>query len=211
MSKERILFVGDSIALAMRDTADEQGLRGWAKYVCAAYPLEGVNASVSGAALNSRTRVPRFGKEAMIANQIRARAGEHFEYVLIHGGLNDAWDDVPLGQITDSFEAFDDTTMAGALETAFAAAIEAFGREVKLGWIINFNCPEHSVTSNAEEYYEWGKKVCDKWGVPYLDLFHQPYDCKALNDDLLHPRAAGYEYLAPFIIDFIPQMKKAKI
>lgn len=211
MSQERILFVGDSIALAMRDPADERGMRGWAKRVCAVYSMEGVNAALAGAALNSKTRRPRFGEQAVIANQIRAHAGEHFDYVLIHGGLNDAWDDIPFGEITDSFEGFDPTTMAGALETTFAAAIETFGKEVKLGWIINFNCPEHSATSNAEEYYEWGKKVCDKWGVPYLDLFHLPYDCKRLNDDVLHPHAGGYEYLSPFVVEFIPKMKKANI
>jgi lysophospholipase L1-like esterase len=209
MSKKRILFVGDSIALALRDPADEQGLRGWAKRVCAAYSMEGVNAAIGGAALNSKTRTKRFGKEAMIAQQIRVHRGEPFDYVLIHGGLNDAWDDVPLGKIGDSFEEFDDTTFAGALETTFAAAIEAFGPEVKLGWIINFNCPEHSVTSNAEEYYAWGKKVCEKWGIPDLDLFSLPYDCKALNDDVLHPHSGGYEYLSPFIIEFIPKMNAA--
>ncbi len=213
MKGKRILFIGDSIALAMRDPADEKGLRGWAKRVCAAYGMEGVNAAVSGAAFNSKTRTPRFGSGGMIANQIKAHAGEQFDYVLLHGGLNDAWDDVPLGEITDSFApaTFDPTTLTGAMETAIVAAIGQFGEGVKLGWIINFNCPEHTVTTNADIYYEQGKKVCQKWGIPYLDLFHIPYDCAALNDGPLHPVTAGYEYLAPFIIDFIPQMKKANV
>ena len=210
MKNKRILFVGDSIALALRDPADEKGLRGWAKRVCAAYGMEGVNAALGGAAFNSRSRTPRFGKEAMIANQIKAHAGEQFDYVLLHGGLNDAWDDVPFGEITDSFDpaTFEPSTLSGAMETAFAAAVEQFGPEVKLGWIINFNSPEHTATTNADIYYEQGKKVCEKWGIPYLDLFHLPYDVEALNDDLLHPLTAGYDYLSPFIIDFIPKMKR---
>lgn len=213
MKNKRILFVGDSIALALRDPADAQGLRGWAKRVCAAYGMEGVNAATGGAAFNCRTRTPRFGNEAMIANQIKAHAGEHFDFVLLHGGLNDAWDDVPFGELTGSFDpaTFDPATFCGAMETAIAAAIDQFGPAVKLGWIINFNSPEHTATTNADAYYEWGKKVCEKWGIPYLDLFCRPYDIEALNDDLLHPLTQGYEYLSPFIIDFIPQMRSAKI
>ena len=210
MQGKRILFVGDSIALALRDPADEKGLRGWAKRVCAAYGMDGVNAALGGAAFNCYSRTPRFGKEAMIANQIKVHAGEHFDYVLLHGGLNDAWDGVPFGEITASFDpsTFDPTTLCGAMETAFAAAVEQFGPEVKLGWIINFNSPEHTATTNADIYYEQGKKVCQKWGIPYLDLFSIPYDIGALNDDLLHPLAAGYDHLAPFIIDFILKMKR---
>lgn len=213
MKDKRILFVGDSIALALRDPADEQGLRGWAKRVCAAYQMEGVNAAFSGAAFNCYSRTPRFGELAMIANQIKAHAGEQFDYVLLHGGLNDAWDDIPLGELTQSFdpENFDPRTLSGAMELAIAAAIDQFGPEVKLGWIINFNCPEHTATTNADIYYEQGKKVCQKWGIPYLDLFHIPYDCTALNDGPLHPYTVGYDYLEPFINDFIPRMKKAKV
>lgn len=210
MKNKKILFVGDSIALALRDPADAQGLRGWAKRVCAAYEMEGVNAALGGAAFNCYSRTPRFGKQAMIANQIKAHAGEHFDYVLLHGGINDAWDDVPLGELTESFDpsTFDPRTLSGAMEIAISTAIDQFGKEVKLGWIINFNCPEHTATTEANIYYEWGKRVCEKWGVPYLDLFSIPYDIGALNDDLLHPLTAGYDYLSSFIIDFIPKMKR---
>ena len=213
MKGKRILCVGDSIALAMRDRPDEQGLRGWAKHIAAAYGCGCINEAFSAAALNSKTRVRNWGEKAFIAKQIREHQGEHFDAVLIHGGINDAWDDIPLGEIGDSFDpqTFDPTTFAGALEYTFYTAVECFGPQVKLGWIINFDCPKHSVTSNAEEYYEWGKKVCEKWGVPYLDLFHLPYDTKILNQDLIHPNTYGYDYLGAIIVPFVRKMKPCEM
>ena len=198
--------------MAMRDRPDENGLRGWAKHIAAAYGCECVNVAAPGAALNSKTRTPRFGKTAFIAEQILEHRKEHFDAVLVHGGINDAWDDIPLGEIGDSFDpkTFDTTTFAGALERTFATAVDCFGPQVKLGWIINFNSPKHSVTSNAEEYYEWGKKVCQKWGVPYLDLFHMPYDITVLNQDLIHPNSYGYDYLGAIVVPFVKKMVPCK-
>ena len=59
--------------------------------------------------------------------------------------------------------------------------------------------------------YEWGKKVCEKWGVPYLDLFHLPYDTKILNQDLIHPNTYGYDYLGAIIVPFVRKMKPCEM
>ncbi len=205
---KKALFVGDSIALALRDIPDEQGLQGWAKYAAKEFHMDCTNAAIGGAALNSRTRLRRFGNQGVIANQIKKHEGEAFDCVLIHGGLNDAWDGVPLGKITDSFDPadFDPTTYAGGLETAFYQTVKYFGKGVLIGYIINFNSPNHSATSGAEEYYEWGKKVCAKWGIEYLDLFHRPFDTAIYTQDTLHPNAEGYGVLGRYVCDFLPEI-----
>ena len=39
------------------------------------------------------------------------------DYILLEGGVNDAWNNAPVGTLTDGFAAaYDETTMTGALE-----------------------------------------------------------------------------------------------
>ncbi|MBR4868394.1 MAG: SGNH/GDSL hydrolase family protein, partial [Clostridia bacterium] len=110
---------------------------------------------------------------------------------------------------------YDLTTYAGALEELFHFTYSKFP-QAKVGYIINFATPLATGighVTNMEEYYAEGIKICQKWGVHYLDLYHdktvnqtvmevdkQPFCYMA---DAVHPNAAGYERLSPLIGDWM--------
>ena len=209
LKNKNVLTVGDSICAAAADYADANGLKGWARYIAKEFDAKVTNSGVSGAAF-SDCRIGRGTQYHQISNQIQQHVGSKtFDYILLHGGVNDAWDDVNVGEVSASFDpaTFDVTTYAGGMELAIYTAIKNYGDTAAIGYLINFNSPLHEKAKDSGKYFEVGKEICEKWGIKYLDLYTLDFDTSVYTGDTIHPNAAGYEVLAPYINGFMTEMR----
>ncbi len=226
------LFTGDSICAAAADddffnnyyygnTTSTAEWGGWAGRVGMFYGLEYLsNYGVSGASL-STTRDRWYNAPASTSKQqgriywqVTKAADYYYDYVILHGGVNDAWDAAPVGTMSDSFELedFDLSTYAGGLEATFYYATK-YHPESAIGYIINFEAPLHTSgnISTMGNYFEEGKKICEKWGIPYLDLFTtlnaETFDTNIYTKDLIHPNAAGYNIIGEHVAQWMETLQ----
>ncbi len=201
--QKSVLFVGDSICEAIYERNNNEPLVGWAGRIIAWNGMTGYNAGISGASLSTCRGTNR------IINQLSRYVGQNFDYVILEGGVNDAWDSVSLGAMTAGFnDNYDSNTFAGALEEAFKYTKENFPNAT-MGFIISFQMPAASYgkLSDMSEYFTLAKQICNKWGVPYLDFyFDQNFNDNILKPsttenlyDYIHPNTEGYEILSPRI------------
>lgn len=118
------------------------------------------------------------------------------DLLVVQLSTNDATTGKPFGTVGTSFDRkdFDDTTIAGAIETIIAYAQEAF------------HCPVVFYTGTYYEKKAYGDMVAllheieAKWGIGVIDMFNNPdmtavfgteqYD--AWMFDEIHPYKAGY-------------------
>ena len=203
--RKSVLFCGDSICEASTDNSP-LSTDGWAGRIGTTYDMDWKNVGLSGASVSTCRGDNR------IIRQVRANAGRQYDMVILHGGINDAWDTAPVGALTaaDCFdpETFDPDTFAGALEELLFTAKEYYPGAV-MGYIINYHCYtcEHGVIADMEDYVAVTIAACEKWDVPYLDMDHDDDFCRGVLKadtteflfDRVHPNGAGYDLLAPVV------------
>lgn len=132
------------------------------------------------------------------------------DYIILEGGINDFWNksQCPLGTITPDYNSeLDDTTFCGAFESMLKQAVLKW-KGKKIGFIIvhkitNTYYPYGSSTPGRFELYrEKMIEICNKWSIPYLDLFNESglnvniqeiKEKYTTNSDGTHPNAEGYE------------------
>ena len=203
-----VLFVGDSLceAYCERDT-EYADVRGWAGRIMVKNKMTGINKSLGGASIGNCRG------ENLVYKQLVDMTGSSYEYLIIEGGANDAWDSAPVGDMTDGFDGpFDRDSFAGGLEATFAYAKKHFAG-AKLGYIVTYQMPgaKFGRMEDMSEYFALSKKICDKWEIPYLDLyFDETFNRDVLKPetnvnlpDFIHPNTAGYELLTPVIEDWM--------
>lgn len=202
-----ILFVGDSICEAMCEWAGQRWpygkeIVGWAGRVIYGHNMTGKNLGRSGASVSNCR-----GANTVIAQLVQSQ-NIAYDYVIMHGGANDAWDSAPVGEMIEGFDGpYDLTTFAGGLEDMFKYAKETFPNS-QLGFIINFQLPKgtYGRLSDMSEYMDTAIQICEKWEIPYLDLYHD----EAFNEELkvttntylhdyIHPNGPGYDVIAPHV------------
>ena len=136
------------------------------------------------------------------------------DLIVVQLSTNDATTNKPFGEIAEGFEmdSFDDTTIAGAIETIIAYAKETF------------NCPVVFYTGSyceKEHYSEMVQLLLDiqaKWGIGVVDMFNNEemtaiYGTDQYNlymHDEVHPYRLGYvEWWTPVfekdLTDFLAQ------
>lgn len=101
-----------------------------------------------------------------------ANLDDDCDYVLINGGVNDASRGDTFGTITEGYDdTLDDTTFCGAMESLCKTLITKFAGK-KYGYIAVHKMTSRysSIYEEANNYYSAAKKICEKWGVPFLDL-----------------------------------------
>ena len=131
------LFVGDSITEAICEAGIPAlaSKAGWPGRIGTANGMRFVNKGLSGASV-SNCRASN-----TVLAQLKAMKNQSFDLVILHGGVNDAWDSAPVGQMTasDNFDekSFDQSTFAGGLEYLLWYAKENYPKST-LGYIINF-------------------------------------------------------------------------
>lgn len=123
---------------------------------------------------------------------------------------NDATTGKPMGEVTDSTDPadFDDTTIAGAIETIISYVQETFGCPVV------FYTGTYAEKENYEEMVDLLLKIQEKWGIGVVDMFHNEemtavYGTELYNEymhDEVHPFRKGYvEWWTPVIEEYLTE------
>jgi len=196
---KKALFVGDSITFG----AGESGTFwfSWAGRLGALTGMTVVNNGDSGA------RVSNTGTSGYISSGLTSNR-QDYDLVVMHGGVNDARYNISVGVITAAGTVtFDSQTFGGGLESMFKIATTVYPN-ADLFYISNFHLDGHSTGSakDMSKYFDLAEQICEKWNVTYINL----YDNTDLNNalktttttylpDTLHPNAAGYEIITPYI------------
>ena len=206
------VFFGDSITEAYYS---------WALQMSHSYGMITTNAGIRGASVS--TAMPN----NRVVTQMNAHKNKTYDYVILHGGTNDGQKSQAVGTMSDSYElsSFNTATFAGGLEELFYNAYTNFP-DAKIGFIVNYAIPlgTYGNIKNMDAYYDLAKQICDKWNVPYIDIYagtipgtniSYSYDLLEMDKGIygetgaedVHINGAGYELLAPYIGDFIASMK----
>ena len=98
--QKSVLFVGDSLCEAACELKTEEyaPIAGWAGRIIRNNEMSGLNKSCGGASMSDCR-----GWNIVI-NQLIAMTSNDYDYVILEGGGNDAWDSIPVGDITEGFE-----------------------------------------------------------------------------------------------------------
>lgn len=161
-------FVGDSISYG----TNYHG--GYAKLIGEDNNMTVVNNSLGGAtvARGVKWSADSDGYRPCIID-MTDNLGDDTDYIIMEGGVNDFWNHAPLGDLTEGFDgAYDESTFAGGLESMFDKVKENYP-ESKAGFVIIHDPFTYDAEAGFEPYYEMIKSVCDKWDIPYLDLYSQ--------------------------------------
>lgn len=150
LNGKRIKFFGDSVSAGtgFKSFAQQIGERN--KMVCENHAKNGTTLAIRSGMTNSIL-------ETLKANSSNA------DYLIIQGGYND-YASVSEGAITPTTmeSGFDTSTMIGAMEELCRYATTL---NKKVGFILAYNIIwEPCITQNKL------KEVCEKWGMPYLEL-----------------------------------------
>lgn len=191
---KKIIFLGSSVTYG---SASKQA--SFVEYMAARDGIEYVKEAVSGTTL-----VNEEGNDTNYIARMEANIPpQDADLFVCQLSTNDATQDKPLGEISDSMDMndFDQTTIAGAIEYVIAYAQE------------NYNCPVMFYTGtkyDSEKYQEmvnllleiqkkWGIGVIDMWNdLSVEDLEEGKYDYYMSNG--IHPDRAGYlEWWTPFM------------
>ena len=127
------------------------------------------------------------------------------DYIILEACLNDGFNSVPKGTVSQSYDdEFVTTNYCGAFEYMLKRAITLFPN-AKIGVII-----PHRPKGNVSEYQELARGICEKWAIPYLDLYKKSGLCvnnttqKAIMfvDDT-HLSVKGYDFIDCAIEEWI--------
>ena len=135
------------------------------------------------------------------------------DYVIVEGGVNDISINTPVGAITDGYEAtLDTSTFCGALENICKTLCTTYATK-KVGFLF-----PHRMNGETgyNTYHPLIKQICEKWGVPYLDLstlvpplnFVESLKTDyTANGDGWHPNEAGYKlFYTPKIVNWMKSL-----
>lgn len=163
-----IAFIGDSISYG----TNWHG--GYGKIIGEENNMTVTNTSRGGAtfARNAQWTLDDDGTRPCILDMAENLDGE-YDYIIVEGGINDFWAHVDLGNMTESFDGgYNEDTVTGAVESIFYT-IRNEHPESKAGFVIIHDPFTYDAEAEFEPFYERMKAVCDKWSVPYLDLYSQ--------------------------------------
>lgn len=222
LANKIIAWDGDSIAAGDKGTP-------WASIIMSKNKMIGKNFSVGGATITSGTTTSSGINRHWVSYNIDTIHQQYpaLDYLILEGGSNDAdlESQIQIG-IFDPLDfdgPFDNTTFHGALDYLFSKAITYYPG-TKIGFIIavKMGKGKYSSVSNRRDFFDKIKLVCEKWGIPYIDLWKtspmNPNMSVYWNPDLTpeeniaqgyyyadgqHPTTVGYNYTAPMIESWI--------
>ena len=190
LSGKSALYFGDSICYG-------EGYRGgYAKIISENNNMSYTNKGVSGATITRRDGV------SCILDSV-LNSTETADYIILEGGTNDAGGFQEFGTVTSGYsDTLDETTFCGAVESLLKNSLIKW-HDKKICFILTTNTYRRP---NQKEYFDSIKQICEKWGVPYLDLFtkgrlntnieimlnNYTSDWQG-NPDGLHPNEQGYK------------------
>lgn len=204
------IFFGDSITEGTKGTPKGYS---WANYIGDHYDLKStVNAGKSGWLISNAL------KKKWINSVVKSYKNKEYDYVILHGGVNDIHQEVELGTYEDDdFSGnYDISTFLGGLETYIYTAKKQWPN-AKIGYIVNYATPlKHPELNDLyPDYYSSMMKVLDKWQIKYIDLYSgSTLDGTKYSDllkvdtqdyliDDLHLNADGYELISQYIYEWM--------
>lgn len=194
-----VSFNGDSICA---------GSGGYGKIIAERNGMVYENIAVAGGTIAAETysnEIARHWISRTIGNM-----REDADFAILEGGVNDSSLAVPLGSMSNGYDAsLDDTTFYGAFESMLKQLLLRFQGK-KVGYIFVHQMTNNFRHSNEKEgsYYWAARLCCEKWGVPFCDLnvsvpafglFKSSSDMYVLtqqytkNSDGWHPNEEGYK------------------
>lgn len=227
LSGKTALFDGDSICDDYTDKSDNGAYAG---RISVENNLIIHNYGVGGGTITKGTSASHY-----IVESIDTMYADHpdADYIILEGGTNDAdiigniinnpdLPDFGSFNLTDYSGNYDDTTFCGAVEKLFYKAINYWPGK-KIGFVIAMkmgktNYGYTAATNNRRAYFKAIMEICDKWGIPYINLWDGCYmnpslevcydDTKTSEQNIAagkmymdgqHPAPKGYDYIAPMI------------
>ena len=218
-------FYGDSICEGnVEKDTDHASVRAWAGRIASVNGCEFYNYGRSGASISNC----RGGNTVINQLKTTKSEGRQYDIIVLHGGVNDAWDAVEVGEMEDAFpptDKYDASHFAGGLEQTLSYVEENFP-DAMVCYIINFKFLNASMgikLMDMDEYVDMTIDILEKWGIPYLDLYHNeevvntlhPYTTgpsgvkyyqKTYLYDFVHPSTEGFDVLYPYINDFLIEL-----
>ena len=197
------LYFGDSICYG-------EGYRGgYAKLISENNNMTYINKGVSGSTITRRDGV------SCILDSV-LNSTDTADYIVLEGGTNDAGGFQEFGEITTGYTAaLNETTFCGAVESLLKNSLIKW-HDKKICFILTTNTYRRP---NQKHYFDTIKQICEKWSVPYLDLFTKgrlntnieimknsyTSDWQGTPDGL-HPNEQGYKL---FYVDQITEFLKS--
>lgn len=156
----------------------------------------------------SATTLVNTGIDSYVGRLMRIPKDKKPDLIVVQLSTNDATTGKPFGEIAEGTDLadFDDSTIAGAIETIIAYARDTF------------NCPVVFYTGtfcekeNYPEMVDLLLKIQEKWGIGVIDMFNNPemtavYGTDQYNTymyDEVHPYRVGYvEWWTPVIDSYL--------
>lgn len=207
---KKALFCGDSIVMASTYDTEHAAFYGWPGRIKDQYGMSvGKNVGVDGASVSNCR-----GNNTVV-NQVINNSKTKYDFVILEGGVNDAWDCQSIGspiQLPASETKVADldlSTLAGGLEDLLYRTKKLYP-DATIGYVINFKMTMRvGYLTEMQEYIDAIKRICEKWGVPYLNLYEDEEFNEAFKKssrylaDGCHPNSAGYDLIAPYIAQFM--------
>ena len=208
--EKKAIFFGDSITQGIKGTPRDYS---WANYIGDNYDLKSsVNAGKSG------WYISNWKNKSWIRTIIKQYKNKQFDYVILHGGINDIHSKVELGTFNkeDFSGNYNIKTVLGGLEKCIYT-IKKQWPNAKIGFIVNYNTPlvYEELNNYYSKYYSAMKDVLNKWNIKYLDLFDGvtsngtkynellKINTKEYIVDGLHLNGEGYKLISPYIYDWM--------
>lgn len=208
------LFVGDSISYGSYDTPPtyRNPSASWARRLALTTGLIPTNISYPGASVG-KTGLSNVKWEYDLMSPA-LMSEKNYDMVVFHGGVNDARQNVAVGEALSSdtdrkvlVEEERLATFAGGLQIMFHDAKEKWP-EADLYYVANFKLVTDSVRGkDMSEYFAQAKILCAEYGVQYIDLYNDvalyevfDYESDSILPDLIHPISSAYDILFPTVL-----------
>ena len=229
-----VLFNGDSICASATDT--EHNLA-WAGRIINHNSMNGKNYAVMGGTISSNNYRNDSSAYHWISASVDTMHSENpnADYIIFEGGTNDAdlLGSIINGNTSERLGTFslgdfsgnyDMNTFCGAFENLCYKATN-YWPGGKIGYVVAYKMAGQSglssgytkEKSNRRAYFDIAMQICEKWGIPVLNLWDNCYmnpsnvacydpslsetENKATKMiyDGQHPATKGYEYIYPII------------
>lgn len=170
---KKVLWNGDSIIQTVTSTGEVTS-GGFPKIIGDRNVMTYTNYGVGG------TRISTYNSSGNSILERISSMDSDTDYAIFEGGINDAQnsDSTPKGTLTNGYPtslnsdgewtALDTSTFYGAMEQLCIKARYKW-KNAKIGFILIYKA---RAKDNQEEYMNIQKEVLEKYGIPYLDLYH---------------------------------------